>query len=314
MGAPTTSRSTEKATRDSFGEAIKALGAELPNLVVLDADLSVSTKSVTFAKAYPDRFFQMGIAEANMIGTAAGMAFTGLIPFCCSFGCFIAGRYETIRLSVGYSRANVKIVGTHAGLGIGEDGYSQMGLEDIAMFRSLPGMTILQPADDVTTKAAVRWAAMHNGPVYLRLTRQKLPMLYQKEAVFQMGRGIILKEGKDLAMIATGGTVGETMKASEELSSHNPWAIDFHTIKPIDKALIKRLAHSCKTIVTIEDHQIIGGLGSAVAEVLAEEGFAGKLVRIGAMDQYGESGSPEGLYEKYGLNGRGIAKRVAEAV
>ncbi len=213
---------SDKATRDSFGEALKKLGAEFPNIVVLDADLSCSTKSATFAKAFPDRFFQMGIAESNMIGTAAGMSFTGLIPFACSFGAFVATRYETIRVSVGYSRANVKIVGTHAGLGIGEDGYTQMGLEDVNVLRGLPGITILQPSDDVTTQAAVRFAATHVGPVYLRLTRQKLPALYRNENIFQCGRGIILKEGAGLALIGSGSTVSEALKASEELSGLKP--------------------------------------------------------------------------------------------
>ena len=304
----------EKATRDSFGEAIKKLGAENPRIVVLDADLSVSTKSIHFAKAFPDRFFQMGIAESNMVGTAAGLAFTGLIPFACSFGAFVAGRYETIRVSVGYSRANVKIVGTHAGIGIGEDGYTQMGLEDINVLRGLPGITIIQPSDDATTQAAVRFAAEHDGPVYLRLTRQKLPTLYRNEAVFQCGRGIIVKEGQGLALIASGGTVGESLKASEELSDLNPWVVDMHTVKPIDRALVKSLAHKCKWIVTVEDHNIVGGLGTAVAEVLAEEGYAGRMLRIGIQDTYAESGSPEGLYEKYGLSGHKIAERVRKTV
>jgi len=209
MSAPSTpSTSKDKATRDSFGEAIRDLGKEFQKIVVLDADLSVSTKSVLFAKEFPDRFFQMGIAEANMVGTAAGLSFTGLIPFCCSFGAFVAGRYETIRVSVGYSKANVKIVGTHSGLGIGDDGYTQMGLEDINVMRGLPGMTILNPSDDATTKAAVRFAATHEGPVYLRLTRQKLPQLH-KATDFQCGRGIVLKEGKDIALVGTGSTVIE---------------------------------------------------------------------------------------------------------
>ncbi len=204
---------SEKATRDSFGEALKKLVGEIPKIVALDADLSCSTKSNLFAKAYPERFFQMGIAESNMVGTAAGLAFTGFIPFICSFGAFVAGRYETIRVSVGYSKANVKIVGTHAGLGIGDDGYTQMGLEDVNVLRGLPGIIILQPSDDVTTQAAVRFAATHVGPVYLRLTRQKLPSLYRNEQVFQCGRGILLKEGKDVALIGTGATVIEAMKA-----------------------------------------------------------------------------------------------------
>lgn len=305
---------SEKATRDSFGEALKKLGAEIPKIVALDADLSCSTKSNMFAKAFPDRFFQMGIAEQNMVGTAAGLAFTGFIPFICSFGAFVAGRYETIRVSIGYSKANVKIVGTHAGLGIGDDGYTQMGLEDVNVLRGLPGIVILQPSDDVTTQAAVRFAASHVGPVYLRLTRQKLPTLYRDEKVFQCGRGILLKEGKEVALIGTGATVIEAMKASEELSDLNPWVVDMHTLKPIDRALIKTLARSCKTIVTVEDHNVIGGLGTAVAEVLAEEGFAGKLVRMGLQDTYGESGDPAELYEKYGLSAGCIVRKVRETV
>lgn len=305
---------SDKATRDSFGEALKALGAEFPNIVALDADLSVSTKSVLFAKAHPDRFFQMGIQECNMIGTAAGLAFTGFIPFICSFGAFVAGRYETIRVSIGYSKANVKIVGTHAGLGIGDDGYTQMGLEDVAVLRSLPGMIILQPSDDVTTQAAVRFAATHVGPVYLRLTRQKLPSLYRSGQAFQVGRGILLKEGKDVALIGSGATVIEAMKASEELSELNPWVVDMHTLKPIDKALVKSLARTCRVIMTVEDHNVIGGLGTAVAEVLAEEGFSGKLVRLGLQDTYGESGVPSELYEKYGLSSGAIVRKVREVM
>jgi transketolase len=306
---------SDKATRDSFGETLKKLGAEYPNLVVLDADLSVSTKSALFAKTYPERFFQMGIAEANMISTAAGLAFTGFVPFCCSFGCFLAGRYETIRVSVGYSRANVKMVGTHAGLGTGEDGYTQMGLEDLNVLRAIPGITLLQPSDDLTTAAAVRYAAETEGPFYLRLTRQKLPTLYSSEQVFQAGRGILLKEGRDtLALIGTGATVSEVLKASEELSEHNPWVIDMHTIKPIDRALIKSLAHTCKWIVTAEDHNLIGGLGSAVAEVLAEESSRARLLRIGVHDVYGESGDAKSLYEKFGISATKIVGRVREAL
>ena len=252
---------SDKATRESFGEALAALGAEILNLVVLDADLSSSTKSSLFAKKYPERFFQMGIAEANMIGTAAGLSFTGLIPFACSFGAFITGPYDVIRMSIGYAQANVKLVGTHAGLGIGDDGYSQMGLEDLSLMRGLPGMIVLNPSDDFTTRAAVRFAAKHVGPVYLRLTRQKLPALYSSETIFQCGRGIILKQGKDIALIGTGATVIEALKASEELSEMSPWVIDMPSLKPVDRALIKSLAHSCSHIITVEDHSIIGGVG-----------------------------------------------------
>ncbi len=305
---------SDKATRDSFGEALRDLGAEMPNLVALDADLSCSTKSALFAKAYPDRFFQMGISEANMIGTAAGLSFTGYIPFICSFGAFITGRYDTIRISIGYSQANVKIVGTHAGLGIGDDGYTQMGLEDLSLMRGIPGMVVLQPCDDVTTKAAIRFAAEHVGPVYLRLTRQKLPSLYRSQDVFQMGRGIIVKEGKDVAIIGTGATVAEALHASEELSHVSPWVVDMHTIKPIDRALLKSLAHSCRYIMTVEDHTVIGGLGSAVAEVLAEEGFKGKLVRMGLQDTFGESGDPRELYAKYGIGAESLVTRIKKDI
>lgn len=309
MSAPSSSSSREKATRDSFGEVIRDLGKEFPKIVVLDADLSVSTKSALFAKAFPERFFQMGIAESNMVGTAAGLSFTGLIPFCCSFGAFVAGRYETIRVSVGYSKANVKIVGTHSGLGIGDDGYTQMGLEDMNVMRGLPGMIVLNPSDDATTKAAVRFAATHEGPVYLRLTRQKLPSIHQASD-FQCGRGIVLKEGKDLALIGTGSTVSECLKASKILSNLNPWIVDIHTIKPMDRTLVKSIAKNCKLIVTAEDHNIVGGLGTAVSEVLAEEGWGGKLVRLGVQDTYGESGAPDELYEKYGFSANQIATKV----
>ncbi len=304
----------EKATRDAFGEALKEIGAEFPNVVVLDADLSVSTKSAVFAKAYPARFFEMGIAESNMIGTAAGLSFTGLVPFACSFGCFVVGRYETIRLSIGYSRANVKIVGTHAGLGIGEDGYSQMALEDLSVLRALPGMTIIQPADEITTRAAVRFSTMHFGPVYLRLTRQKLPSIHKSETVFQCGRGIIMKEGgNQLALFGTGATVSEALRVSDTLSSMNPWVIDFHTIKPIDRALIKSIGSLCQVIVTIEDHNVVGGLGSAVADVLAEQNNHSRLVRIG-VSEYGESGSPIELYDKYGLSADKIVSKLKEVI
>jgi transketolase len=301
-----------KATRDSFGEMIKILGAENPKIVVLDADLSVSTKSVHFAKAFPERFFQMGIAEQNMVGTAAGLSFTGLVPFLCSFGAFVAGRYETIRVSVGYSKANVKIVGTHAGLGIGEDGYTQMGLEDINVLRGLPGMVIINPCDDISTREAVKFSANYDGPVYLRLTRQKLPNVYPANFKYELGKGSIIKEGKGLALIGTGSTVCEALKASQELSSINPYVIDIHTIKPIDENLIVKIAKECPKIITIEDHNVVGGLGTAVSEVLSKNGLSSKLIKIGVQDTYGESGIAEDLYEKYGLSAKQIVKKVKE--
>jgi transketolase len=300
----------DKATRDTFGEALKAIGAEDPRVVVLDADLSVSTKSAAFGKAFPDRFFQMGIAEQNMVGTAAGLAFTGFVPFLCSFGAFVAGRFETIRVSIGYSQANVKIVGTHAGLGVGEDGYTQMGLEDVALMRAIPGMTVLQPCDAASTFAAVKWAAQHSGPVYLRLTRQKLPKIHADPSTFQVGRGIVLREGKGLALVGSGAGTAEAMRAARELVDRNPWVVDMPTLKPLDRALVRRLASDCKAIVTVEDHNVVGGLGSAMAEVLAEEGFGGRLLRVGVQDTYGQSGQPQELYERYGLSAKKIVERV----
>ncbi len=298
-----------KATRDSFGETLKALGETNPRIVALDADLSCSTKSGVFGKAFPERFFQMGIAEANMIGTAAGLSFTGYIPFLCSFGAFITGRYDTIRVSVGYSKANVKIVGTHAGLGIGDDGYTQMGLEDINVMRGIPGMVVLQPSDHFSTVGAVKFAAQHEGPVYLRLTRQKLPALYKSESDFTFGKASVLKEGSDVALLGSGAGTAECMAAAEKLNGQ-AWVVDFTTIKPIDRDLIRMLASRVKLITTVEDHNIVGGLGSAVAEVLAEEGFSGKLLRLGVQDVYGESGDPAALYEKYGFSAGKIVEQV----
>ena len=297
-----------KGTRDSFGEALLEVGRHNPRVVALDADLSVSTKSVMFAKEFPGRFFQMGIAEANMVGTAAGLSFCGWIPFLCSFGAFVAGRYETIRVSVGYSKANVKIVGTHAGLGIGDDGYTQMGLEDVNVMRGVPGMAVIQPSDHLSTIEAVQFSARHSGPVYLRLTRQKLPAIYKPGTpAFTYGKANIIRKGSGVALLASGATVHEAIKAAETIK--DPWIVDFSTIKPIDTDLIRSLAGQCKRIITVEDHNIIGGLGSAVAEVLAETGYSGTLERLGVQDTYGESGDPGELYEKYGFSANQISLR-----
>ncbi len=300
-----------EATRESFGKAILALGKHNPAIVVLDADLSVSTRSQLFADAFPERFFQMGIAEANMIGTAAGLAFAGKIPFACSFGCFLTGRFETIRISVGYSQANVKLVGTHAGLGIGEDGATQMALEDIGLMRLIPGMTVLQPSDATTTRACVELSTQIKGPVYLRLTRQKLPLLYPElPASFGLGKGIVLREGAQIALLATGATVAECVQAREHLNPR-PWVIDFPTLEPIDGDLIRSLARTCQWLVTVEDHFVAGGLGSAVASVLAGETSQCRLHTIG-VTHYGESASAEALYEAYGLSARRIVGTVNE--
>lgn len=295
----------KKATRAAFGETLVRIGEIHPNVVVLDADLSVSTKSSAFAKKFPARFFQMGIAEANMIGTAAGLALSGKIPFLCSFGCFITGRFETIRISIGYNQANVRMIGTHSGLGIGEDGYTQMALEDMALMRSLPGMGVLQPADPKETEKMIEYLAEHHrGPVYVRLTRQNVSQLFNDHYEFHYGQGVILKEGKDLALLATGGVVYNSYLAAGLLDREgiSTTVVNIHTIKPLDESLVLEISKTHKTLVTVEDHNIIGGLGTAVAEVLASAGASVKQLRLGVHDVYGESGSAEALYEKYGLS------------
>ncbi|TAK05920.1 transketolase family protein [bacterium] len=301
-----------KATRVAFGEALVRLGAENPDIVVLDADLSKSTMTEHFAGKYPDRFFDMGIAEGNMVGAGAGMALAGKIPFICSFACFVIGRFEQIRMSISYSRANVKIVGTHSGIGIGEDGYSQMALEDIALMRSLPNMAVIQPADGVESERAVEYAVRHQGPVFLRLTRQKLDDVNPPDYRFQFGKGVVLRPGKDVTLMATGGVVGNTLKAAKILGQKGVDAqvVNIHTLKPIDRELVAKIALSQGKIVTVEDHGITGGLGSAVAEVAAELG-RGRVKRV-AVEDFGESGDAEGLYRKYGLSEENIAAKTLD--
>lgn len=300
------------ASRQSFGLALAELGATHPEIVVMDADLSKSTMSCHFAEKFPERFFEFGIAEANMIGAAAGMALSGKVPFICSFACFVTGRFDTIRMSVGYSKANVKIIGTHAGIGIGEDGHSQMGLEDLGLMRSIPGFTVIQPGDDSETRQAVQFAAEHNGPVYLRLTRQKLDQVNGDDYKFEVGKGVTLADGKDMTLIATGGTVGYAVKAKERLAAKKIDAriVNIHSIKPIDEDLIVKCAKETGCIMTVEDHSIIGGLGSAVAEVVAEKAPA-KLKRWGILDEFGQSGTQTDLYRAYRIDDEGIAS-VAE--
>jgi transketolase len=302
-----------KATRQAFGEALADLGDQYPNIVALDADLSKSTMTCHFAEKFPERFFEMGIAEANMIGVGAGMALSGKIPFLCSFACFVVGRLDTIRMSVGYSQTNVKIVGTHAGIGIGEDGASQMGLEDIAAMRAIPGVTVIQPADELETKQAIEWAAKTQGPMYFRLTRQKLADVNSADYQFQAGKGTILADGKDMTIFATGGTVQEAMEAKKLMANEGVDAriVNIHTIKPIDKELIIRCAEETGCLFTVEDHNIIGGLGSAVAEVLAEEKPT-PLKRWGVDDAFGQSGSPKALYEAYEIDSKGIMRYALE--
>ncbi|MFN0061954.1 MAG: transketolase family protein [Myxococcaceae bacterium] len=304
-----------KALRDAFGEALVRLGESHPELVVLDADLSKSTKSEMFAKKYPERFFEMGIAEANMIGAAAGLALCGKVPFACSFACFITGRFDQLRLSVAYTQANVRIVGSHAGVAIGEDGYSQQGLEDLAVMRVLPGMAVLSPGDDLETDAAVEYLMRHRGPAYLRTTRQKVERVNAAGYRFEFGRIVELKPaGKDAVIFATGGEVFLALQAAQALNAQglSVGVANVHTLKPLDVPTVVRLARGASLVVTAEDHQIIGGLGSAVAEALAEAGVGKPLLRIGIRDTFGESGAPEALLEKFGLDANGIARQVRE--
>lgn len=307
-----------KTTRQSFGEAIVKVGEKNPQVIVIDADLGKSTMTGEFAKRFPERHFEMGIAEQNMIGTAAGMSLGGKIPFATSFACFLAGRYETIRMSVAFSNANVKLIGTHAGIGIGEDGYSQMGLEDIALLRSLPNMVILQPVDDVETQQAVDWAAEHEGPVYIRLTRQKVESIHGENYKFKFGKADILKRAQKLkvknqsiAILSTGAVVYESLKAAEELEKEGTsvTVVNIHTIKPLDDETILNLAREHNKIVVIEDHSFVGGLGSAVSEVVAGASLPVKVLRHG-IHGFGESGHQAELYDKFGFSIPKIKKLV----
>jgi transketolase len=266
--------------------------------------------TAAFAKKYPDRAYNMGIAEANMIGVGAGLALAGKIPFVCSFACFVVGRFETIRISVAYTRANVKIVGTHAGIAIGEDGYSQMGLEDIACMRALPDVAIVQPGDELETKQAIAYAVEHDGPMYLRLTRQNLDDVCPPEYRFRLGTWLVLRPGADVTLVASGGPVANCVQAATILAADGIAAevINAASIKPLDEDLLIRSAGKTGHVVTVEDHSIEGGLGGAVAETLGEL-LPTPLKRLGVRG-FGESGDPKGLYAKHGLDSAGIASSV----
>jgi transketolase len=307
-----------RATRDAFGEALVKAGEKYPEVVALDADLSKSTKSEAFAKRFPDRFFEMGIAEANMVGTGAGLALCGKVPFICSFACFVTGRYDQIRISVAYSGANVRIVGSHAGIAIGDDGYSQQGLEDVALMRALPGMAVLQPADDVECEQMVDFLCRHVGPAFLRTTRQKLPRVHGEGYQFKFGQLDVLRPGgKDVLVFATGGEVGYALAAAEKLAKEDGLevgVVNVPCLKPFDAAGAAKLSAAARLVVTAEDHSIIGGLGSVVAEAMAEAGVGRKLVRVGLQDVFGESGAPEELLRKHQLDADGIAAQVRAAL
>jgi transketolase len=305
------------ATRDSYGKALVELGKINDKVYVLDADLAGATKTGVFKKEFPDRHIDCGIAEANMMGIAAGLSTTGLIPFCSSFAMFATGRaYEQVRNSIGYPHLNVKIGGTHAGITVGEDGASHQCNEDIALMRGIPGMVVICPSDGVEARAAVLAAAEYVGPVYLRFGRSPIPLFNERpDYKFEIGKGIVLKEGKDVTVVATGVCVYEALQAAEELAKEGIDAevINIHTIKPLDRDLILASAKKTGKVVTVEEHSVIGGLGSAVADVLAETG-AGILKKIGIQDVFGESGTALQLLHKYKLDAEGIAEGVKEFV
>ncbi len=301
------------ATRESYGNALAELGKEHENLVVLDADLAGATKTATFKKAFPERFIDCGIAEGNMIGVAAGLATTGLVPFASSFAMFAAGRaFEQVRNSVGYPHLNVKIGATHAGISVGEDGATHQCNEDIALMRTIPGMTIINPSDDVEAKAAVKAAYELDGPVYLRFGRLAVPVINDTpDYKFEIGKGVTLREGKDVTIVATGLCVSSALEAADLLAKDGVEAkvINIHTIKPIDEELLVAAAKETGKVVTVEEHSIIGGLGGAVSEVLSEK-CPVPVKRIGVNDTFGESGPAVKLLEKYGLDGKGVYESV----
>ena len=304
------------ATRDAYGEALAELGAVNENIVVLEADLSKSTKTSDFKKVYPERYFNMGIAEQNMIGTAAGFAAAGKTPFASTFAVFAAGRaYDQIRNSIAYPNLNVKIAATHAGLTVGEDGGSHQMLEDIALMRALPNMTVIVPADGIETKQVIKAAAELEGPVYIRLGRPKVPVLFGDDYKFEIGKGVVLKEGTDVTLIGTGIMVSKAMEAAELLAAEGISAavVNISTIKPLDAELIIAQAQKTGAVVTCEEHTICGGLGSAVAEVLVEN-CPVPMARVGVEDKFGESGLPDELLEKYGLSASNIAAKAKAVI
>lgn len=300
------------ATREAYGKKLAELGAKYDNLVVMDADLSGSTKTAVFAKEYPERFFNMGIAEQNLYGAAAGLAVSGKIVCASTFAMFASGRaFEIIRNSIGYTHANVKICATHAGITVGEDGASHQTFEDLALMRTIPGMTVINPCDAVSAGKLLECAVEMNGPCYLRFGRSAVPVFYDDDAQFEIGKGITLREGADVTVIATGIMVNEAMIAADALASEgiDVRVIDMHTIKPLDEEIIVKAAQETGAIVTAEEHSVIGGLGSAVAEVTAKK-CPVRMAFVGQNDVFGESGKPEELKKKYGMTADDIVKAV----
>ena len=301
------------ATREGYGKALVKLGEEHDDVVVLDADLAAATKTGMFKKEFPDRFIDCGIAEGNMMGVAAGLATAGKVPFASSFAMFAAGRaFEQVRNSIGYPHLNVKIGATHAGISVGEDGATHQCNEDMALMRTIPGMVILNPSDDVEAKAAVEAAYLHDGPVYLRFGRLAVPVINDKpDYKFEIGKGIVLREGKDVTIFATGLCVNEALQAAEKLAADGIDAkvINIHTIKPLDEELVVKAAKETGKVVTVEEHSVIGGLGSAVCDVLSEK-LPTPVLKIGVMDTFGESGPAVELIKKYGLDADSICEKV----
>lgn len=301
------------ATRESYGNALAELGKKYEDVVVLDADLAAATKTGVFKKAFPERHIDCGIAESNMMGVAAGIAATGKVPFASSFAMFAAGRaFEQVRNSIGYPKLNVKIGATHAGISVGEDGATHQCNEDIALMRTIPGMVVINPADDVEAKAAVEAAYEHQGPVYLRFGRLAVPVINDNpEYKFELGKAVVLREGTDVTIIATGLPVSESLEAAKKLEAAGISAqvINMHTIKPLDEEAVIRAAEKTGKIVTVEEHSIIGGLGSAVCDIVAEKAPA-KVMKIGINDTFGESGPAVELIRKYGLDAESIYEKV----
>ncbi|MFW5630002.1 MAG: transketolase family protein [Acetivibrio ethanolgignens] len=301
------------ATRESYGNALAELGKEHDNLYVLDADLAAATKTGIFKKAFPERHIDCGIAESNMMGIAAGMASTGKVPFVSSFAMFAAGRaYEQVRNTIGYPHLNVKIGATHAGISVGEDGATHQCNEDIALMRTIPGMVVINPSDDVEAKAAVKAAFEHDGPVYMRFGRLAVPVINDREDYkFELGKGVVLREGKDVTIVATGLCVNESLQAAELLAAEGIEAkvINIHTIKPLDEELIVAAAKETGRVVTVEEHSVIGGLGSAVCDALCAS-YPAPVLKIGVQDTFGESGPALELIKKYGLDRESIAAKV----
>ena len=302
------------ATRAAYGKALVEMGAENPNLVVMDADLSKSTMTAEFSKTYPERFFNMGIAEQNLYGTAAGLALSGKVVCASTFAMFAAGRaFEIIRNSIGYTGANVNICATHAGITVGEDGASHQTFEDLALMRTIPGMTVVNPSDGISAKLLLKQVVDFDGPCYVRLGRAAVPVFYDETADIKLGKGNVLRPGRDVTVIATGIMVAEAMEAASQLAEEgvDVRVIDMHTIKPLDVDLVVEAAKETGKIVTAEEHSVIGGLGSAVAEVLCTKQPA-KMIMVGQQDTYGESGKPDELKEKYGMTADAIVAAIRE--